>query len=112
MCRRTLLVYGSRPDAGVSTAPKVHLDFTPRGARLQIRKQHGDMVSLAEPIIESENKLLRSGVGWDDLKDHYRDFFPLLILETLHLTWQSYMEEKTLHQHPDLHKLCHVYGYC
>jgi hypothetical protein len=65
-------IYGSRPDAGVSTAPKVHLDFTPRGARRQIRKQHRDLVSVAEPVIEAENKLLRSGVDWDDLKDHYK----------------------------------------
>lgn len=65
-------IYGSRPDAGVSTAPKVHLDFTPQGARRQIRKQHRDLVSVAEPVIEAENKLLRSGVGWDDLKDHYQ----------------------------------------
>lgn len=65
-------IYGSRPDSGVSTAPKVHLDFTPQGARFQIRKQHHDLVSLAEPIIEAENKLLRSGVSWDALKDHYR----------------------------------------
>lgn len=65
-------IYGSRPDSGVSTAPKVHLDFTPQGARLQIRKQHRDLVSLAEPTIEAENKLLRSGVDWDDLKDHYK----------------------------------------
>lgn len=56
---------------GASPAPKVHLDFSPRGSRIHIRKYHRNLALAAEPVIEAENRLLKSGVGWDDLKNHY-----------------------------------------
>ena len=57
---------------GASPAPKVHLDFSPLGARTHIRKYHRNIALAAEPVIQAENRLLESGVKWDDLKYHYR----------------------------------------
>ena len=57
---------------GASPAPKVHLDFSPLGARTHIRKYHRNVALAAEPVIQAENRLLKSGVNWDELKDHYR----------------------------------------
>ena len=58
---------------GASPAPKVHLDFSPLGARTHIRKYHRNIALAAEPVIQAENRLLESGVKWEELKDHYRD---------------------------------------
>lgn len=58
---------------GASPAPKVHLDFSPLGARTHIRKYHRNVTLAAEPVIQGENRLLESGVNWDELKDHYRE---------------------------------------
>ena len=57
---------------GASPAPKVHLDFSPLGARTHIRKYHRNIALAAEPVIQAENRLLESGVTWDELKYHYR----------------------------------------
>ena len=57
---------------GASPAPKVHLDFSPLGARAHIRKYHRDTALAAEPVIQAENRHLESGVQWDELKDYYR----------------------------------------
>ena len=57
---------------GASPAPKVHLDFSPLGARAHIRKYHRNIALAAEPVIQAENRLLESGIKWDDLKYHYR----------------------------------------
>ena len=57
---------------GASPAPKVHLDVSPLGARTHIRKYHRNLALAAEPVIQAENKLLKSGVKWNELKDHYR----------------------------------------
>ena len=57
---------------GASPAPKVHLDFSPLGARTHIRKYHRNIALAAEPVIQAENRLLESGVKWDELKYHYR----------------------------------------
>ena len=57
---------------GASPAPKVHLDFSPLGARTHIRKYHRSIALAAEPVIQAENRLLESGVKWDELKYHYR----------------------------------------
>lgn len=57
---------------GASPAPKVHLDFSPLGARTHIRKYHRSIALAAEPVIQAENRLLKSGVKWDELKHHYR----------------------------------------
>ncbi|KAB8264117.1 hypothetical protein BDV32DRAFT_145895 [Aspergillus pseudonomiae] len=64
------IVGNSRADP-ICPAPKVHLDLTPKGARLHIRKYHREVTSAAERVIEAENRLLESGVQWDDLKDFY-----------------------------------------
>ncbi|WQF89848.1 Putative hydroxylase/desaturase AsaB [Colletotrichum destructivum] len=57
----------------VSPAPKVHLDLTPKGARLHIRKYAHQVTSAAEHVITAENALLSSGVRLEDLKDHYHE---------------------------------------
>lgn len=57
---------------GASPAPKVHLDFSPLGARTHIRKYHRNVALAARLVIQAENKLLKSGVNWDELKDYYR----------------------------------------
>ena len=57
---------------GASPAPKVHLDFSPLGARTHIRKYHRNIALAAEPVIQAENRLLETGVKWDELKYHYR----------------------------------------
>ncbi|CAF9923049.1 hypothetical protein IMSHALPRED_005838 [Imshaugia aleurites] len=57
---------------GASPAPKVHLDFSPLGARTHIRKYHRNLAIAAESVIQAENKLLKSDVNWNELKDHYR----------------------------------------
>ncbi|KAF2721524.1 GA4 desaturase [Polychaeton citri CBS 116435] len=64
-------IVGNSATDRVSPAPKVHLDFSPKGARYHIRKYHNDVASAAERVIEAENQLLESGVQWDDLKDYY-----------------------------------------
>jgi hypothetical protein len=64
-------IIGNRNGDRKSPAPKVHIDYTPRGARHHIRKHHRDLALVAEPVIEAENSLLRSGIEWGDLKDHY-----------------------------------------
>ena len=56
---------------GASPAPKVHLDFSPLGARTHIRNYHRNVALAAEPVIQAENRLLKSGVKWNELKDHY-----------------------------------------
>ncbi|CAG7952007.1 unnamed protein product [Penicillium salamii] len=65
-------IVGNSPTDPICPAPKVHLDLTPKGARYHIRKYHREVTSAAERVIEAENKLLESGVQWDDLKDFYR----------------------------------------
>ncbi|KAK5994215.1 Oxidoreductase chyM [Cladobotryum mycophilum] len=69
------IVGNSRTD-GISPAPKVHLDLTPKGARYHIRKYHSEVASAAERVITAENQLLKSGVQWDDLKDYYQSKKP------------------------------------
>ena len=58
---------------GASPAPKVHLDFSPLGARTHIRKYHRNLALAAEPVIQAENNLLKAGVKWNELKNHYRE---------------------------------------
>ncbi|KAM0487349.1 hypothetical protein ACHAP7_001861 [Fusarium lateritium] len=64
-------IFGNSVKDGVCPAPKVHLDCTPKGARSHIRQYHSEVTSAAKKVIEAENSLLKSGVQWDDLKDHY-----------------------------------------
>ncbi|KAK7398255.1 hypothetical protein QQX98_012368 [Neonectria punicea] len=65
-------IVGNSTTDGICPAPKVHLDFSPKGARYHIRKYHSEVASAAEEVIKEENRLLESGVQWDDLKDFYR----------------------------------------
>ena len=62
---------GTRTGAGGSPTPKVHLDFSPAGARTHLRKYHAQTTKLAASIIEAEDALLASGIAPSDLKDHY-----------------------------------------
>ncbi|KAF4457024.1 ga4 desaturase [Fusarium austroafricanum] len=64
-------IFGNSAKDGVCPAPKVHLDCTPKGARLHIRQYHSEVALAAEKVIAAENKLLESGVQWNHLKDHY-----------------------------------------
>lgn len=65
-------IVGNSTTDGICPAPKVHLDLTPKGARYHIRKHHNEVSSAAERVIKEENRLLESGVQWDDLKDFYQ----------------------------------------
>ncbi|KAM0499117.1 hypothetical protein ACHAP8_005826 [Fusarium lateritium] len=64
-------IFGNSAKDGVCPAPKVHLDCTPKGARHHIRRYHSEVALAAEKVIEAENRLLESGIQWNDLKDHY-----------------------------------------
>ncbi|PIG85949.1 GA4 desaturase [Aspergillus arachidicola] len=65
-------IWGNSTTDGICPAPKVHLDVSPKGARYHIRKYHCEVASAAERVIKAENRLLESGVQWDDLKNFYR----------------------------------------
>ncbi|KAF4838911.1 Oxidoreductase chyM [Colletotrichum tropicale] len=66
-------IVGLAKSDAVSPAPKVHLDLTPKGARLHIRKYAHQITSAAEHVITAENALLSTGVRLEDLKDHYHE---------------------------------------
>ncbi|KAI1211997.1 GA4 desaturase [Annulohypoxylon truncatum] len=55
---------------GASPASKIHLDFSPNGARTHIRKFHPDLAKSATDIIQHEDSLLKDG---KDLKESYKD---------------------------------------
>jgi hypothetical protein len=62
---------GFNPEKGpVSPASKIHLDYSPTGARIHIRNFHPDIVRAAADIIHHEDSLLAAGKS---LKDAYRD---------------------------------------
>lgn len=65
-------IVGNSTTNGICPAPKLHLDFSPKGARYDIRKSHSEVASAAKKVITEENRLLESGVQWDGLKDFYR----------------------------------------
>ncbi|KAE9372981.1 GA4 desaturase [Stipitochalara longipes BDJ] len=54
----------------VSPSAKVHLDYSPTGARAHIRNFHPDMAHEAADIISHEEALLAAG---KDLKDNYKN---------------------------------------
>ncbi|CAG7556525.1 unnamed protein product [Fusarium equiseti] len=64
-------IFGNSVKDGVCPAPKVHLDCTPKGARHHIRRYHSEVTLAAADVIEAENRLLESGIEWNDLKDNY-----------------------------------------
>jgi hypothetical protein len=62
---------GTKPGAGGSPAPKVHLDYAPQGARTHLRKYHPRVSEFASEVIEAEDRLLARGVVGEELKDYY-----------------------------------------
>ncbi|KAI1392050.1 GA4 desaturase [Hypoxylon trugodes] len=55
---------------GASPASKIHLDYSPNGARTHIRKFHPDTAKAAADIIHHEDELLAAGKS---LKESYKD---------------------------------------
>ncbi|KAI1455512.1 GA4 desaturase [Annulohypoxylon moriforme] len=55
---------------GASPASKIHLDFSPNGARAHIREFHPNLAKAAADIIQHEDMLLENG---KDLKENYKD---------------------------------------
>jgi hypothetical protein len=53
---------------GAPPAQKVHLDYTPNGARTHIRHYHPKLTSAAAEIIKAEEHLLSKGLA---LREHY-----------------------------------------
>jgi hypothetical protein len=62
---------GTKAGSGGSPAPKVHLDYSPAGARTHLRKYHPRTTELASIVIETEDKLLAAGVSVADLPGMY-----------------------------------------
>ena len=63
---------GTTPGSGASPAPKVHLDFAPKGARMHIRKYHHKLSEAAREIINAEEKLVQEkGVKEEELGKWY-----------------------------------------
>jgi hypothetical protein len=59
------------PSSGASPAPKVHLDFSPTGARVHLRKYHHKLAEAGAGVIEAEDKLLALGIQESDIASHY-----------------------------------------
>jgi hypothetical protein len=55
---------------GGQPSAKVHLDYTPAGARTHLRKFHPKFTAAAAEVIKAEDALLAEG---KDLKIHYKD---------------------------------------
>ncbi|KAI2464823.1 GA4 desaturase [Annulohypoxylon bovei var. microspora] len=55
---------------GASPASKIHLDFSPKGARTHIRKFHPGLAKAAADIINHEDSLIEDD---KDLKESYKD---------------------------------------
>jgi hypothetical protein len=62
---------GTTPGSGASPAPKVHLDFSPAGARTHLRKYHQKLAEAGAGVISAEEELLQSGTSVDDLTQKY-----------------------------------------
>jgi hypothetical protein len=62
---------GTIPGSGASPAPKVHLDFSPTGARTHLRKYHQKLAEAGATVISAEEKLLQSGITRKELTEHY-----------------------------------------
>jgi hypothetical protein len=56
---------------GASPAPKVHLDFSPPGARIHLRKYHEKLAKAGKFVIEAEDKLLLSGMSPSEVSKQY-----------------------------------------
>ncbi|KAI1449074.1 GA4 desaturase [Annulohypoxylon stygium] len=55
---------------GASPASKIHLDFSPNGARTHIREFHPDLAKASTDIIQHEDLLLQDGKS---LRESYKD---------------------------------------
>ena len=53
---------------GASPAPKIHLDYAPKGARVHLRQYHPTLRSSASAIIAAEDTLTAAGLS---LAEHY-----------------------------------------
>ena len=62
---------GTSTGGGASPAPKVHLDFSPAGARTHLRKYHGVLAEAGSEVIAAEDRLAASGIANGDLAEHY-----------------------------------------
>lgn len=62
---------GTIPGSGASPAPKVHLDFSPTGARQHLRKYHRNLAEAGAEVIATEEKLLELGVSDKGLTEQY-----------------------------------------
>ena len=54
---------------GASPAPKIHLDYSPVGARTHVRCFHPGLTKAAEEVIEVEDRLASEGKGIADYKE-------------------------------------------
>ncbi|KKY21522.1 putative ga4 desaturase [Phaeomoniella chlamydospora] len=62
---------GTQPSAGASPAPKVHLDFSPLGARIHLAKYHHITRCHGSSVLSSYDALTQSGIPDSALRDHY-----------------------------------------
>lgn len=62
---------GTKTGNGGSPAPKVHLDYTPAGARTHLRKYHDRTAAFASKVLEAEDKLMALGASKSEVKNHY-----------------------------------------
>jgi hypothetical protein len=62
---------GTIPGSGASPAPKVHLDFSPTGARTHLRKYHQKLAEAGSGVIAAEEKLIESGIMRKELTEQY-----------------------------------------
>lgn len=62
---------GGGGGGGVSPAPKIHLDYSPRGARAHIRHYHPELRAAAKEIIAAEDEKNAGAVCDGDLSEVY-----------------------------------------
>lgn len=62
---------GTIPGSGASPAPKVHLDFSPTGARTHLRKYHRDLAQAGAEVIAAEERLLKADITRERLAQQY-----------------------------------------
>ena len=63
---------GTSAGGGASPAPKVHLDFSPTGARIHLRKYHGVLAAAGAEVIAAEDDALASDAAQSNLAAQYR----------------------------------------
>lgn len=62
---------GTKTGSRGSPAPKVHLDYSPEGARTHLRKYHPNTRELAKEVVEAEDRLIARGVKPEEMEDKY-----------------------------------------